>query len=92
MILDDSATGTSAVLPRIEKALENLASSFAVDDYRLSIAGFSDGVLKLTIDAGPSACAECLVPENILSGIIRNTLPQELPVSKIEIEYPSVSK
>ena len=90
MILDDSASA-SAVLPRIEQALEDLVGSFAVDDYRLSIAGFSDGVLKLTIDAGPSACAECLVPETILSGIVRNSLPRGISVSKIEIQYPSIS-
>ena len=90
MILDDSAS-TSAVLPRIEQALEDLVGAFAVDDYRLSIAGFSDGVLKLTIDAGPSACAECLVPETILSGIVRNSLPRGISVSKIEIQYPSIS-
>ena len=90
MILDDSAS-TSAVLPRIEQALEDLVGAFAVDDYRLSIAGFNDGVLKLTIDAGPSACAECLVPETILSGIVRNSLPRGISVSKIEIQYPSIS-
>ena len=90
MILDDSASA-SAVLSRIERALGDLVGAFAVDDYRLSIVGFSDGVLKLTIDAGPSACAECLVPENILSGIVRNSLPPEISVSKIEIQYPSIS-
>lgn len=82
----------SAALPLVRKSLENLTSSFAADDYRLSVDSLCDGVLKLTVEAGASACAECLVPENILIPIIRNNLAREVLVSKIEIKYPFSGK
>ena len=78
-------TGIAAV----EQALGGLIGAFAADDYHLSVTSFDDDVLRLAIDAGPAACAECLVPEPMMAGLVRSSLPADLSVASIRIRYPT---
>lgn len=62
----------------------------------LEASGFSvtcaqnDGVLTVSIAAGPDACAECLVPRPVLQSIIGNELAgRGVQVGGIEIVYPA---
>ena len=63
-----------------------IAAALAADGYHLQIA--ETGVrVRVTITAGPGACADCLVPENLMRGI----LGQALGVAEdaIDLTYPS---
>ena len=65
-----------------------IAATLAADGYHLQIAEAGDRV-RVTITAGPGACADCLVPENLMRGI----LGQALGVSgdSIDLTYPEGS-
>jgi len=63
-----------------------IAATLAADGYHLQIAEAGNRV-RVTITAGPGACADCLVPENLMRGI----LGQALGVAEdaIDLTYPS---
>jgi hypothetical protein len=63
-----------------------IAATLAADGYRLQIA--EAGVrVRVTITAGPGACADCLVPENLMRGILGQALG--VPEDTIDLTYPS---
>ena len=41
--------------------------------------------------AGPDACAECLVPKDIMSGILSDALGSSAPAARIQLSYPGES-
>jgi hypothetical protein len=43
--------------------------------------------VRVTITAGPGACADCLVPENLMRGILGQALG--VPDDTIDLTYPS---
>lgn len=57
----------------VGRALEGLRASLAADDYRLDVA-VEDGAVRVQVEAGPQACAECLVPEPMMENIVRDAL------------------
>ena len=63
-----------------------LAATLAADGYGLQIAEAGDRV-RVTITAGPEACADCLVPENLMRGILGQALG--VPQDSIDLTYPS---
>jgi len=65
-----------------------ISATLAADGYHLQIAE-AGGRVRVTITAGPEACADCLVPENLMRGI----LGQALGVSgdSIDLTYPEGS-
>lgn len=87
-----AASSTEQVRARFEQALSGLISAFATDDYKLTVVRFENSILDLAIDAGPTACAECLVPEKMLTGLVRTALPTDADVTTIRIRYPSMNK
>jgi hypothetical protein len=62
-----------------------LASTLAADGYRMEFAEDGDR-LRVTIIATPDACADCLVPKNLM----RSMLEQQLgvPAASIDLTYP----
>ena len=42
--------------------------------------------VRVTITAGPGACADCLVPENLMRGILGQALG--VPQDSIDLAYP----
>ena len=63
-----------------------IAATLAADGYHLQIA--EAGVrVRVTITAGPGACADCLVPENLMRGILGQALG--VPEDTIDLTYPS---
>ena len=66
-----------------------LASSLAADGYRLAVAEQGDRV-RVTITATPQACADCLVPEDLMRGILGQALG--VPPAAIDLTYPSSSQ
>ena len=66
-----------------------IAATLAADGYFLEIAEAGDRV-RVTITAGPGACADCLVPENLMRGILGQALG--VPQDTIDLTYPATSK
>ena len=63
-----------------------IAATLAADGYHLAVAEAGDRV-RVTITAGPDACADCLVPENLMRGILGQALG--VPQDAIDLAYPS---
>ena len=66
----------------------DIAATLAADGYHLRIAEAGDRV-RVTITAGPDACADCLVPENLMRGILGQALG--VPQDAIDLTYPNPS-
>ena len=63
-----------------------IAATLAADGYHLQVAE-AGGRVRVTITAGPGACADCLVPENLMRGILGQALG--VPEDAIDLAYPS---
>jgi Fe-S cluster biogenesis protein NfuA len=88
----DASERHTADVHRIERAIAALAGAFATDGYDLAVVGFEPGHVDFAIAAHEGACAECLVPYEMMAGLIRTTLPEDLAGSEIKIKYPDVMK
>jgi len=75
----------------VESAVEVTRTMLAQDGYDVRLERALPGELHLTIIAGPEACEECLVPKEILSGIIEANLPPEMAGTKVLLTYPAES-
>jgi hypothetical protein len=62
-----------------------LRSTLAADGYLLQIAEQGTRV-RVTISATPQACADCLVPKDLMRGILGQTLG--VPEDAIDLMYP----
>jgi hypothetical protein len=62
-----------------------LASTLAADGYLLDVAEAGPRV-RVTISATPQACADCLVPKDMMRGILGQILG--VPQDAIELTYP----
>ena len=66
-----------------------LASSLATDGYHMEVAEVGDRV-RVTITATPQACADCLVPKDLMRGILGQAFG--IPPDTIDLTYPSTSQ
>lgn len=80
----------SADKEAIDVALSGIASALNVDGYALD-SSLHDGRLRLRIMAGPSACADCLIPPDLMEQMILAELGHHglEPVEGISLIYPS---
>ncbi|WP_129668196.1 hypothetical protein [Phytoactinopolyspora endophytica] len=62
-----------------------LRSSLEADDYHLDVQ-VSDDTAVATITAGPDACAECLVPKDLMRSMLAPILGVD--ADRIEMTYP----
>jgi hypothetical protein len=62
-----------------------LRTSVAADGYLLAIAEEGTRV-RVTISATPQACADCLVPKDLMRGILEQALG--VPAGTIDLTYP----
>ena len=65
-----------------------LRSTLAADGYLLEVAEDGDRV-RVTISATPQACADCLVPPDLMRGILGQALG--VPPDAIDLTYPPTS-
>ena len=63
-----------------------LRSTLAADGYLLDIAADQDRI-RVTISATPQACADCLVPKDLMRSILGDTLG--VPPDTIDLTYPA---
>jgi hypothetical protein len=68
----------------LERAVA-LRSTLAADGYLLEVAEQGTRV-RITISATPQACADCLVPKDLMRGILGQTLG--VPEDAIDLMYP----
>ena len=73
------------------RALVGMRDMLAADGYDMSLRAIGADTLAVEIVAGPDACAECLVPKHIMSGIITDALGSLLPVAHVLLSYPADS-
>ena len=66
-----------------------LRSTLAADGYLLEVAEDGDRV-RVTISATPRACADCLVPPDLMRGILGQALG--VPPDAIDLTYPPTSQ
>ena len=78
-------------LAAASRALADIRGMLAADGYDMSLRAIGTDTLAVDILAGPDACAECLVPKDIMSGIVRDALGSAVPVARIELCYPAGS-
>jgi hypothetical protein len=48
-----------------------------------------EGVLEVRIEATNGACEECLIPKEMLQGMIQVSLPSSLGVKSVSLTYPN---
>jgi hypothetical protein len=63
-----------------------LTSALEADGYHMAIEE-ADAKLSVIITAGPDACEDCLVPKDLMRGILATTLGVE--GDSIDITYPA---
>jgi hypothetical protein len=65
-----------------------LRATLAADGYLMEIAAEKDRI-RVTISATPQACADCLVPKDLMRGILGQALG--VPEHTIDLTYPADS-
>ena len=62
-----------------------LASTLEADGYHMAIEG-DEARVSVVITASPEACEDCLVPKDLMRGILSQAL--DVPGETIDITYP----
>jgi hypothetical protein len=78
------------MMDEIEEALHPIQKSLQADGYDLVVNRFQDGVLSVTIQAGPQACVECLVPKELMELMIQQSVKNL--ARTVQVEYPEQSE
>ena len=63
-----------------------LSSALEADGYHMAIDE-ADAKLSVVITAGPDACEDCLVPKDLMRGMLSNELGVDAAI--IDITYPA---
>ena len=62
------------ISPAITDALASLGAMLEADGYELKLREEGTGLLVAEIKAGPDACADCLVPKDMMRGYFDSAL------------------
>lgn len=73
----------------LEAAVARLRTGLEADGYRVELSGGTTAPL-VEIVAGPSACAECLVSQQLMLDMISSLLPDGMDPPALR--YPSESR
>lgn len=68
-----------------QQQLEEFRAGLEADDYHLSVELVGGGAVA-RIEAGASACAECLVPKDFMRKMLSPILG--VPSEQISVDYP----
>jgi Fe-S cluster biogenesis protein NfuA len=58
----------------VEQALGTLRPGLAADGYELRLAEIVDDAAHVVLEAGPSACGDCMVPDDMLVTILEQSI------------------
>ncbi|OPC84063.1 hypothetical protein B4N89_26830 [Embleya scabrispora] len=75
----------------VSQALAPLAQTLAADDYQLNCARSAPHHVLVTVTAGPAACADCLVPKELIERMALQRLRALGPSAPwaVEVRYPT---
>ena len=77
---------------KIESILGRLGPTFD-DDISFELVSVKDGVTEVGLVIGPRACAECIVPNEILESILLNEIRKDLPMmQKVKVNRPPIKQ
>lgn len=68
-------------------ALEPLIAGFREDGYLVTVEE-GDKIVSVRIEAGPDACAGCLVPPSVMLPLLTNALREAGYEQHVEVTYP----
>lgn len=76
--------------PPVVEALSSLKAMLEADGYRLDLSEAGPATLVARIEAGADACADCLVPKDMMRRYFEEALRPvcELGLPKIRLLYP----
>jgi hypothetical protein len=77
----------------ISGALSNMRAVLQADGYDLDISA-DDGAVVLAVTAGPDACVECLVPQELFLPMVRDALVKQGlqgAADAVQLQYPSIT-
>ena len=76
----------------IEKALERIRPTLQSDGFDLTLQDVDpDGSANITLEAKDDACGDCLVPDEVLVGILEKEIKSEEPaVKKVLLHKPDL--
>lgn len=78
------------VSPAIVDALASLGEMLAADGYALDLREEGADVLVAEIKAGPDACADCLVPKEMMRGYLDSALRAAVDIPpEVRLIYPA---
>jgi hypothetical protein len=84
-MVESGASPVDAV-PELDQALQGLRDLLGADGYRLGYDVRNGRELVVSVVAGPDACAECLVPKQVMEGILTDALQgTEFTVDRVEM-------
>lgn len=72
----------------IKTQLEPIRQALQADGYDLEVEELGAGQLQLSVTAGPDACEECLIPKEMMKGMIAASLGARDGVKEIKLRYP----
>jgi hypothetical protein len=75
-------------LPAILVALGTMQEALALDGYLL-VPTIDEGEVRLSIEAGPEACQDCLAPDSVLVAIAGDALARHDIDLPVHIAHPS---
>jgi len=76
--------------PAITEALASLGTMLEADGYALELREEGADLLVAEIKAGPDACADCLVPKEMMRGYFDSALRKALDAPPdVELIYPT---
>jgi hypothetical protein len=76
--------------PAITEALASLGTMLEADGYELELREQGADRLIAEIKAGPDACADCLVPKEMMRGSFDSALRKALDAPpEVELIYPA---
>jgi len=73
----------------VEEALRALRLGMEADGYLLQVQELNGDQLTIRIEATANACKECLVPKEVMRGIIQTSLPAPLGINNVSLVYPA---
>lgn len=84
----DAARPGHGPTSEVDVALQGLRDVLGADGYRLDYTVRGDRELVVSVLAGPDACADCLVPESVMAGILADAL-RDTPYGVARIDMPA---
>lgn len=73
----------------VEAHLAGFREGLVADGYDLLVDEVSAGKARLRITAGADACAECLVPKDLMIDMLKASLEDLPEIQQVELAYPN---